>query len=108
MAEAMLLGKPTIATGYSGNLDFMTAENSYLVDYTRSVIEDDTPPYPKGCVWAEPSVARAAELLRRVHDRPGEARSKAERGRSDLRALLSPAAAGGRMKARLDALRGAV
>jgi glycosyltransferase involved in cell wall biosynthesis len=30
MAEAMALGKPVIATGYSGNLAFMTAENSYL------------------------------------------------------------------------------
>ena len=28
MAEAMLLGKPVIATGYSGNLDFMRPENS--------------------------------------------------------------------------------
>ncbi|MFO0798923.1 MAG: glycosyltransferase family 4 protein [Gemmataceae bacterium] len=108
MAEAMLLGKPTVATGYSGNLDFMTPENSYLVDYTRTVIEDDTPPYPKGCVWAEPSVANAAELLRRVHDHPAEARAKAERGRAELHELLSPAAAGERMKARLDALRGSV
>jgi glycosyltransferase involved in cell wall biosynthesis len=105
MAEAMLLGKPTVATGYSGNLDFMTPENSYLVDYTRAVIEDDTPPYPKGCVWAEPSVAHAAELLRRVYDRPDEARAKGERARAELLELLSPAAAGARMKARLDALR---
>ena len=33
MAEAMYVGKPVIATGYSGNLDFMTAENGLLVDY---------------------------------------------------------------------------
>ena len=32
-AEAMWLGKPVIATGYSGNLDFMTPTNSLLVDY---------------------------------------------------------------------------
>ena len=30
LAEAMSIGKPTIGTGYSGNLDFMNAENSYL------------------------------------------------------------------------------
>ena len=30
----MALGKPVIATGYSGNLDYMTDENAYLVDYT--------------------------------------------------------------------------
>ena len=30
-AEAMAAGIPTIATGYSGNLEFMTAQNSLLV-----------------------------------------------------------------------------
>ncbi len=107
MAEAMLLGKPTIATGYSGNLDFMTPENSYLVEYTRTVIEDDTPPYPKGCVWAEPSVEHAAALLRRIYDYPDEARAKAERGRTDLLKLLSPEAAGARMKTRLGTIHAA-
>jgi glycosyltransferase involved in cell wall biosynthesis len=33
MAEAMLMGKPVIATGYSGNLDLMNRDNSLLVDY---------------------------------------------------------------------------
>src|SRR5436305_7216483 len=33
LAEAMLLGKPVIATNYSGNLDFMTPATSRLVDY---------------------------------------------------------------------------
>ena len=33
MAEAMAVGKPVIATRYSGNVDFMNDENSYLVDY---------------------------------------------------------------------------
>ena len=34
LAEAMALGTPVIATGYSGNTDFTTPFNSYLVDYT--------------------------------------------------------------------------
>ena len=33
MAEAMAIGKPVIGTGYSGNVDFMNPENSYLVEY---------------------------------------------------------------------------
>src|SRR6476469_7508588 len=33
LAEAMLMAKPAIATGYSGNLDFMNRDNSLLVDY---------------------------------------------------------------------------
>ena len=34
MAEAMYFGKPVIATAYSGNLDFMTPDNSFLVPPT--------------------------------------------------------------------------
>ncbi|MEL6271125.1 MAG: glycosyltransferase, partial [Chloroflexota bacterium] len=33
MKEAMVLGKPVIATAYSGNMDFMHPDNSYLVPY---------------------------------------------------------------------------
>ena len=33
MAKAMGLGKPVIATGYSGNLEFMDEATAYLVDY---------------------------------------------------------------------------
>lgn len=101
MAEAMLLGKPTIATAYSGNLDFMTPENSYLVRYEKATITEATWPYPRGCEWAEPSVEHAAELMRRVVDNPDEARRVGERGRVEAAAVLSPEVAGGRMAARL-------
>ena len=39
-AQAMALGKPVIATGWSGNLEFMTERNSALVGYSliRSMI----------------------------------------------------------------------
>ncbi len=42
LAEAMYLGKPAIATNYSGNVDFMTPENSYLVEYRlRKIVLED-------------------------------------------------------------------
>ena len=34
IADAMALGKPVVATGYSGNLEFMTDANGYLVPST--------------------------------------------------------------------------
>ena len=105
MAEAMLLGKPTIATGYSGNLDFMTGDNSFLVNYERVVLDRDLPPYPRGGVWAEPSVGHAAELMRRVVARPAEARAVAARGRETIARQLSPEAIARRLAARVEEIR---
>ncbi|MEA3502798.1 MAG: glycosyltransferase, partial [Actinomycetota bacterium] len=73
MAEAMALGKPTIATGYSGNLEFMDADNSYLVKYKPTTVPEGCDPYPVGATWAEPSVEHAAKQMRRVYDNPEEA-----------------------------------
>lgn len=78
MAKAMGLGKPVIATGYSGNLEFMDAETGYLVDYDLVPVGPGCEPYPRDSRWAQPRVAHAAELMRRVVERPDEA---AERGR---------------------------
>ena len=54
MAESMVLGKPVIATAYSGNLDFMTEENSFLVPYSWTEVPRGAGPYPAGARWAEP------------------------------------------------------
>ena len=105
LAEAMLMGKPVIATGYSGNLDFMTTANSYLVDYTRTTIKTDDPPYYQGFVWAEPSVDHAAMLMRRVFDHQADARAVGERASGELMDRLSLDAAGRRMRDRLDEIR---
>ena len=39
LAESMALGTPVIATGYSGNTDFTTPHNSYLVDWTPTRVD---------------------------------------------------------------------
>jgi glycosyltransferase involved in cell wall biosynthesis len=101
MAEAMLLGKPTVATAYSGNLDFMTAENSFLVNYERVALEKDYPPYPKGAVWAQPAEEHAAVLMRRVFADRAEAAVVAARGRETVARVLSHEAAARRMTTRL-------
>ncbi len=63
MAEAMALGKPVVATGYSGTMDFMTPENSYPVRYQLVELERDYGPYRRGTYWAEPDLDHAAETL---------------------------------------------
>ena len=104
-AEAMLLGKPVVATNYSGNTDFMNARNSYLVAYDRVQLADDIDPYPRGAYWAEPNLDHAAAQMRAITDDPAAARATGERARESLRETLSLEAAGKRMKARLDAIR---
>ena len=47
-AEAMALGKPVIATRYGGTLDFMTDQNSYLVDHGWTKVGPGAHPYPAG------------------------------------------------------------
>ncbi|WP_177168976.1 glycosyltransferase family 4 protein [Allochromatium warmingii] len=67
-AEAMALGLPVIASQYSGNLDFMTEQNSLLVP--TQVIETDRPygPYPAGTRWGDPDLAAASHLMRTLLD----------------------------------------
>jgi glycosyltransferase involved in cell wall biosynthesis len=67
-AEAMALGKPVIATNYSGNVDFMNADNSFPVDYTLVSVGEDEYPGACGQVWAEPDITHAAAHMRRVYD----------------------------------------
>ena len=68
LAECMYFGKPVIATGYSGNLDFMDADNSLLVDYRLIPLRNGDYPYWHGQHWAEPDVAYAARLMREVRE----------------------------------------
>jgi glycosyltransferase involved in cell wall biosynthesis len=81
IADAMALAKPCIATGYSGNLEFMSDSTSYLVPHTLAPVRSDTEVYGGEGWWAEPDVGAAAELLRRVYSRPQEARKTGEAGR---------------------------
>jgi len=66
MAEAMQCGKPVIATGYSGNVDFMTPETSFLVPYRLITLDRDHGPYKMGYRWAQPDLDYAADVMRHV------------------------------------------
>ena len=104
IAESMALGTPVIATGYSGNTDFTTPHNSYLVDWTPTRVGPDCEIYPPDGTWAEPDLDHAAELMRRVWRRPQEARAKAERARLDIHRQYSPEVVGRLARARLERL----
>ena len=105
MAEAMALGKPVIATGYSGNMDFMTDSNSLLVEHQLVAIGPGAEPYPADAEWAEPDTEHAAALMREVFDDRARARRLGETAAADILRTHSPQAAGEIMYRRLEAIR---
>jgi glycosyltransferase involved in cell wall biosynthesis len=104
LAEAMLLGKPVIATAYSGPLDFLTPANSFLVDWRPVAIGPGNEPYPADGTWAEPDLDHAARLIGELLDDPDEAARRGARAREDLAREYSLEAAGAAMAARLRRL----
>jgi glycosyltransferase involved in cell wall biosynthesis len=105
IAEAMLLEKPTIATRYSGNLQFMTDLNSFLCGYRLRHVGHGFDPYPVDARWADPNLAEAAKLMRFVYEKPGEAQRRGKRGRLDLCARHDPRIVAEFIKGRLSELR---
>lgn len=102
MAEAMFYGKPTIATAYSANTDFMNVNNSFLVRYELKTLDEDFGHYKKGNVWAEPDIRHAARLMRRVFENPEKAREIGAKAAADVKMNLSPEKIGEKMKRRLE------
>lgn len=82
-AEAMLLGRPVIATGWSGNLEFMDADSAALVGYKLVPATDPRGVYEApGAVWAEADIREAAGHLRRLADDPAARAELAARGQA--------------------------
>jgi hypothetical protein len=105
LAEAMILARPVIATGFGGSLEFMTAENSYLVDWDPVAVGEGAYPYSPQAEWAEPRLEHAAALMREVFAHPEQAQERGRIARRDMLERHSAAAAGEVMRRRLSVLR---
>lgn len=68
MAEAMALGIPVVATAYSGNIDFMSDQNSCLVQARVIQTTERYGPYPIGTSWGDPDESQAASLMADLMD----------------------------------------
>ncbi len=104
MAEAMAFGRPAIATGYSGNLDFMVPGTSLLVDYELAPVAPGAYPHGEGQVWADASPEHAAALIEQLLDDPAATRAMGRRARAHIHETLSVDAAGRRLMERLSAI----
>lgn len=91
-AEGMALGKPVIATGWSGNLDFMSEANSVLLPYKLIPVEDRDNVFSlRGQFWADPDVDAAATWLTRLADDADLRQRLGAQARQDITEKLSPA-----------------
>ncbi len=66
IAEAMLMDKPVVATGYSGSSDFLTEETGFPVRYKLTEVAVKGTAYPPRYVWADPDIDHLAEQMRVV------------------------------------------
>lgn len=105
IAEAMARGKVVIATAWSGNMDFMSAQNSLPVDYRLQAIAADIGPYKRGERWAEPELDDAVDKMRRVAADVGLRQRLGSRARVDCEAQLAPPVVGTLIETRLAAVR---
>lgn len=101
MAECMALGKPVIATGWSGNLEFMDSDCAALVDYKLVPVPAGAYLDSEGQRWAEPDEEDAVRWLRRLADDRDFSRELGERGRKRVEATLSVEAVAHKLRERL-------
>jgi glycosyltransferase involved in cell wall biosynthesis len=103
-AQAMALGKPVIATAWSGNLEFMNKDNSALVSYSLIPVRDPEGVFEAdGQMWADANVEEAAQWLRRL---ASDANLRAKMGAAaakDVAAQLSPRHFAGAVAALIEA-----
>lgn len=87
LMEMMLLGKPVVATGWSGNMDFMSDDNAALVRYGYTPVVDTQAAYATGAfmraqMWAEPDLLHAASLMLRLVDDSAYCKMLGQRARA--------------------------
>ncbi len=69
LLEARIAGLATIATAWSGNMDFMSPENALLVPYQLVTMKDQSGIY--GTVtWADPDIDATAKAMRQLYENP--------------------------------------
>lgn len=92
--EAMRLGRLALATGWSGNMDFMNEGSALLVRSELVPVGPGEYVEAEGQVWAEPDQDHALHLARWAVDHPADARRMAQRGQDDVLRTMGNRAVG--------------
>jgi glycosyltransferase involved in cell wall biosynthesis len=101
LAEAMLAGKPVIATDYGGSVDFVKSEHAYPVQYRLIPIAEKHGPYLTDYLWAEPDVDHLIECLSEVYENPEIALSRGKAAQQFITKYYSMDYVAGLMRDRL-------
>jgi glycosyltransferase involved in cell wall biosynthesis len=105
MSDAMLFGVPVIATGYSGNLEFMNSDNSFLIACTEEYIkpDDSVGLYGTEMKWAYPSQEDLEKkmLVLYTNRQEAETLTKVQRARADVQ-RFDRATVGAAVNSRLE------
>lgn len=104
LAEGMRLGKAVVATGWSGNMDFMDQTCAALIDYSLTPAVDLQGLYAGAC-WAEPDLDHAATLLASLISSRDARLALGERAAARGGPVFDPAAWATLIKTRLEAIR---
>ena len=101
--EAMMMGVPVIGTNWSGNTEFMSEENSYLLDYQVTPVKGVESAFGiyDGHEWAEPSMEHLQQLMRRAFQSPDEVATKGRLAREQMLGRFSRRAVTQTVKSRL-------
>jgi glycosyltransferase involved in cell wall biosynthesis len=89
LMECMMLGKPVIATGWSGNTSFMDQDNSCLVSYELIKADGSIDFYKKQFLgrathWADPNIDEAVVWMKRLVSDPGLRIAKGQRAAESI------------------------
>ena len=92
MAEGLLLGKPVVASRYSGCLDYLSDQTAYLVDGQLTPVKPGDYSFAEGNQWFQPDLDSAAMNMQAVYSDRAERDAKAQRGKLIIENNYSEAA----------------
>ena len=101
IAEFMALGKPVIATAYSGNMEFFDDTVGYPIDYTLTEVQVQAGPYMPFSVWADPKRESLVAQFQAVYTDQPAAWAKGALAALRVREDLSAARVGQEMRRRI-------
>lgn len=102
IAECMLLGKPCVITGYSGNMEFCNDRNSYLISYDLVPLSRwDYLFASKDQFWAAPSLQDTFEAIRNLISDKNMAKEKGKLAKTQIVSKYSPLIVGEKYSSRL-------